>query len=377
VHVLSSARRDWAEAVQGLRSDYHDIQRKGVHTMTFDQPRPCARERLNEAFIQSDTSSSKHTGHRDDFLRALARDNGKAPALAEAYEPRLLGEDAPTPGPDTKKLAEAKPGSSGPNRRRQFLAGAVVPFLLTAARAQEVTTASRTRDGHGNELGQRDVVHHSLEPRCVVGYSDFLPYGSRYHPDLPPLRVGEIEVPRVSINDVETVLQRKELLEDLPRLSQEPAFDQLLSKLAKNQAVIESLRPLCSMKDQEEVSKLLDYPALKKCIEDLASKPGFKDMVKAVDEEAFQALQESAAKKKGENEKGPLEEKQRLVVPDKEVKAGGLPLVITVVFLACLMANCYIKYRDRDRDRRFREDLILFRYANRPYPRRPRAEFFL
>jgi hypothetical protein len=63
--------------------------------MVFDQLCSRAGERQNEEFIQSDTSSSKHKGHGDDFLREQARDNGKAPALAEAYEPRLLGEDAP------------------------------------------------------------------------------------------------------------------------------------------------------------------------------------------------------------------------------------------------------------------------------------------
>jgi hypothetical protein len=252
------------------------------------------------------------------------------------------------------------------------LAGALAPLLFTTARAQDGTTAFSTRGGHSNELSHRDGVHHSLEPRRVVGHSDFLPYGNRYHPDLPPLRVGEVEVSRLSEYDVETALQRKELLEDLPRLSQEPAFDQFLSKLAKNRAVIESLRPLCSMQDQEEVRNLLDHPAWKKCVEDLASKPGFKDMVKAVDKEAFQALQEYAANKKGENERGPLEEKQRLVVADKEVKAGALPLLIIVVFLACLMAECCQCNRRADnanmgRDLRFQRQVRHFREVNRPY----------
>jgi hypothetical protein len=331
--------------------------------MTFDQQCFCARERMNEKSIQLDASSSKNTGHGDDFLRVLAGDNGKVP----------VREDASTPRPDMKKSVEAKSGSSGQNRRRQFLAGALVPLLFTTVGAQEVTTASRTRDGHGNELSQREVVHHSFEPRRVFGHSDFPPYGNRYHPDLPALRVGEVQVPRLSEYDVETALQRKEFLEDLPRMSQEPGFDQLLSKLAKNQAVIESLRPFCSLKDQEEVRKLLDNPALKKCVEDLASKPGFKDMVKAVDEEAFQALQEYTAKKKGENEKGPFKEKQSLVVPDKEVKAGALPLVIIVVVLACLIMCCGRgdnrgNRQAWERNREFRVQLRAFQRAqHNPY----------
>ncbi len=200
---------------------------------------------------------------------------------------------------DTKKLTEAQPGSSMSNWKKPLMMGATATLLFTATRAQEVPTAPSTGDGHGNELVQRDVEHHSLEPRRVVGSSDSLPYGNRDHSDLPPLQVDGVKVPRLTEDDVKAVLQQKKLLEEIPRMSQLPAFDKLLGKLAKNPAVIESIRPLCYTKDQEEVGKLSDNPEFKKCIEDLASKPGFQDMVKAVDKEAFKALQEYNANKKG------------------------------------------------------------------------------
>jgi hypothetical protein len=115
------------------------------------------------------------------------------------------------------------------------------------------------------------------------------------------------------------------------------------------------------MKDQEEVRKLLDNPECKKCIEDLASKPGFQDMVKAVDEEAFKALQEYNANKKGENGKGPIEEKQKLWQAMAPVVGG----VVVMGFM------CYLG-RDRkptgNRYRGRREFLGYRRYSDKKVP---------
>jgi hypothetical protein len=234
---------------------------------------------------------------------------------------------------DTKKLTEAQPGSSVSNWGKQLMMGATAALLFTATRAQEVPTAPSTRDGHGNELVQRDVVHHSLEPRRVVGGSDSLPDGNRDHPDLPPLQVDGVKVPRLTINDMEAVLQRKELLKEISHMTQDPAFDKLLDKLAKNPAVIESLHPLCYMQeqDQEKVNKLLDNPECKKYIEDLASKPGFQAMVKAVAKDAFhQVLQEYDAQKHGENGEGPIKKKQKLWQAMLPVVGG-----VVVMGIAC------------------------------------------
>jgi hypothetical protein len=72
------------------------------------------RENLNEESIPLDASSINKRGSVDDFLQEQARyrDKGKALALDEAYEPRLLGED----GQPRKKevvLTDRQPGLLG------------------------------------------------------------------------------------------------------------------------------------------------------------------------------------------------------------------------------------------------------------------------
>jgi hypothetical protein len=163
------------------------------------------------------------------------------------------------------------------------------------------------RDSNGNELVHRDVEHHSLEPRRVVGSSDSLPYGNRDHSDLASLQVDEIKVPRPTINDVHAVLERKELLEKISHMTQgDPAdklLDNFLGRLAKDKKFITDLRELCKIQDEKEVSNLLDKPKYQECIENLASNPGFRAMVKTMNKEAFSVLQEFDAKKKEENRK--------------------------------------------------------------------------
>ena len=251
------------------------------------------------------------TSGQDTKKSAEAKPQGMPPWLRPSRDVATSSNTTDGQTTDTKKLTETQPGSFVSNWKQQLMVGATAALLFTVTRAQEVPTAPSPGDGRGNELSQRDGVLHSLEPRRVVGGSDSPPDGNRNHPDLPPLQVDGVKVPRLTEDDVKAVLQRKDLPEKISRMTQDPAFDKLLDELAKDPAVIESIRPSC-YQDQEEVGKLLDNPEFKKCIEDLASKPGFQDMVKAVDKEAFKALQEYNANKKGENEKGPIEKKQNL-----------------------------------------------------------------
>ena len=272
--------------------------------------------------------------------------------------------DSSTPGQDTKKSAEANPqgmppwlrpsrdvatssnttdtkkdqsGSSGSNWGKLLMTGFVATSLIARTGAQEVPNPSRTRDSNGNELVHRDVEHHSLEPRRVVGSSDSLPYENRGHPDLPSLQVDGVKVPRPTINDVHAVLQRKELLEKISRMTQgDPAdklLDKFLGRLAKDKNFITDLRSLCNKQDEEEVSKLVDKPKYQECIENLASNPGFRAMVKAMNEEAFSVLQEFDAKKKEEKKEENRKEIQKRLAQGKALA----PVFITSVVALGIM----------------------------------------
>ena len=202
--------------------------------------------------------------------------------------------DASKQGKDTPK--ESAVASSGQDGRwkKKLLAGAMATLLSTTAFAQDVTTTPSTRDGHGNELCPRNVSHYPLESRGVTGSFNNLPYRSWGHPDLPRSRVGGVEVPWPTSDNIMTVLRNEEFQKEFLEMCRKPEefyrFLSGLSELAKSQTFIESIRPACMDQDvktyvsdlcsKPEFQELCKDPEYKKCFEDLACKVGFEGVDK-------------------------------------------------------------------------------------------------
>jgi len=177
-----------------------------------------------------------------------------------------------------KKLAEAKPGSSESSWQKKFMAGATTAILLFADQARSAM-ASSTSDGHRNEICLRNDTNHSLEHPIV--FNPIPTYGDLRHPDLPPLRVGGVEVPYPTADRVEAMLQDEEFRKELPRMCQSQEAHQCLRELANNQIFIESMSYLCTDESVKQyISDLLSKdPEFKKSLEDLVCKPEYQKCV--------------------------------------------------------------------------------------------------
>jgi hypothetical protein len=80
------------------------------------------------------------------------------------------------------------------------------------------------------------------------------------------LQVDGVKVPRLTEEDVKAVLkavlQQKELPEKISRMTQNPAFDEFLRKLAKTSEVVESLRPLMLYERSRRSEKAVRQPRM-------------------------------------------------------------------------------------------------------------------
>lgn len=179
---------------------------------------------------------------------------------------------------DMKKLAEAKPGSSELSWQKKLMAGATTAILLFADQARSAM-ASSTSGGHRNGICLRNDTNHSLEHPIV--FNPIPTYGDLRHPDLPPLRVGGVEVPYPTADRVEAMLQDEEFRKELPRMCQSQEAHQCLRELANNQIFIESMSYLCTDESvKQQISDLISKdPEFKKSLEDLACKPEYQKCV--------------------------------------------------------------------------------------------------
>jgi hypothetical protein len=177
---------------------------------------------------------------------------------------------------DTKKLVEAKPGSSQSSWQKKLLGGATTALLLLAEQSQSAM-ASSTSDGHRNGICPiSNDTNHTLEHPIV--FNSIPVYGDLRHPDLPALRVGGVEVPYPTADRVEAMLQDEQFKKELPGMCQRPEAYQCLRELAKNQIFIESMSYLCTDESfKQHMSDLLSRdPEFKKSLEDLVCKPEYQ-----------------------------------------------------------------------------------------------------
>ena len=180
---------------------------------------------------------------------------------------------------DTKKLVEAKPGSSQSSWQKKLLGGAMATMVLLAEQSQSAM-ASSTSDGHRNGICPiSNDTNHTLEHPIV--FNPIPVYGDLRHPDLPALRVGGVEMPWPITDRVEAMLQDEQFKKELPRICQRPEAYQCLRELAKNQIFIESMSYLCTDESvKQQVSDLLSKdPEFKKSLEDLVCKPEYQQCV--------------------------------------------------------------------------------------------------